>query len=924
MKGKTLFRTGALVALILVTSIGTVFGQTNMTGNEMLAMILSETNTIPLDLYPPGHLEWLAAIGDDLLPPVEFGPSRPVRDVPLDPLVSLESGGGGGRFSRNGPSPNDSAPEYEYALVDLGTVGGNYSWAYGINNNGKIVGYSTISGDGAYSAFSYLNGNIQNLGTLGGASSYCFGGLNAIGQVVGSSFTSGGGPYHAFLYSGSTMTDIGTLGLNGSSSVSGANAINAGGTIVGGSDDHAFKYSGGTMTDLGTFLTGPSLTATAQAINDYGDIASNASTNGITRMFLTKDGTTTDLGSLGGKGGTVYAINMYGEVVGQANTTGDTSSHAIFFDTSMQDLGVLSGDTSSAAYGLNNSAHVVGTSASGSSTRAFIVSNGSMRDLNASTINATGWTLQAAWAINDKEQIVGWGADPSGHVHGFLLNPLPYGWRDHVVTTPAQISYGNYPSKQSGKDSLVLITHGWQPYPLPKDVGFVDSMSNAVQGYLTSHSLNNWQVNGFKWLDNSWTIEAASALLNAQGEGTQLGKALAQQGWSHVHLISFSAGANLIQETSKFLKIAGATVHCTFLDPYVGDDKAGVADYGSGDDWSDQYFSRDVTGDVTEQPLVNAYNVDVTQLGAKTGITKFRSQNGTMDTCTRTIRLHGSPIDFYMNTITGNNVDSDYAGFGFPLSKEGGGWNSGIPNYTRGNGTPGHTELIRRLGTADPSCVNDINITPPTWPNFIPNFTVLTTVSSTTGSNQKWDGAVDVTPGSPSWVATVIIATNAINTLSFDAQFSGVTNSEDMLTISWDADTIGTVDERVAPSGFRHYSLKFNTAAAYTPHMLSFRVDPYTSAKSTASITNVVLTQIGPSVPFTLSPTANRTNGAIVWRLDGEAGFAYGIQASTNLTTTNWIDVAELINTNGAVQFYDQDSTNYPMRFYRAYVPMAR
>jgi uncharacterized membrane protein len=46
----------------------------------------------------------------------------------------------------NGPSPFDPAPEYEYALVDLGTVGGNYSWAYGINNNEQIVGLSTTSG----------------------------------------------------------------------------------------------------------------------------------------------------------------------------------------------------------------------------------------------------------------------------------------------------------------------------------------------------------------------------------------------------------------------------------------------------------------------------------------------------------------------------------------------------------------------------------------------------------------------------------------------------------------------------------------------------------------------------------------------------------------------------------------------------------
>jgi hypothetical protein len=105
MKVKSLFRTGALVALTVLTSIGTVFGQTNMTGNELLAKILSETNTIPLDLYPPGHLELLEAIGDNPMPVETFGPTRPVRDVPLDPLVSLESGGGGGAFLNEWAKP---------------------------------------------------------------------------------------------------------------------------------------------------------------------------------------------------------------------------------------------------------------------------------------------------------------------------------------------------------------------------------------------------------------------------------------------------------------------------------------------------------------------------------------------------------------------------------------------------------------------------------------------------------------------------------------------------------------------------------------------------------------------------------------------------------------------------------------------------
>ncbi len=509
-----------------------------------------------------------------------------------------------------------------------------------------------------------------------------------------------------------------------------------------------------------------------------------------------------------------------------------------------------------------------------------------------------------------------------------MLSPIIPEWKTAVTATPTQKVYGNYPVKEAGKDNLILVTHGWSPkelnpFQVPSDCDWLISMTNAITQYLTAHGMNNYQVVGYRWLPNSWTWTAPDALCNAKGEGANLGSAIAVQGWSHVHLIGHSAGAEVIQEASQWIKAQGKTVQCTFIDPYVGNDYAGAANYGSGDDWSDCYFSHDVTGDVTEQPLVNAYNVNVTQLGPKQSIGKFRSQTtGQMEVCTRTIKYHDWPTDFYMNTITGNNVDGDYAGFGFPLSKEAGGWNPGVPDLTEGNGTAGHSEGVRVLGTADPTCDNDIPIIAPTWSNLIPDFTSWPMIQSDTGSNQKGNGFISLTPGSPSWVASVITTTNPLNTVSFDVKFSGVTNSEDMLTVIWDADTIGSVDERIIQSELQHYSLRFNNAVANSTHVLSFRLDPYTSAKSSISLTNIVLTQIGPALPFTLSVTTNTVNGSLVWQLTGESGYAYGIQASTNLISTNWTDIAELVNTNGVVQFYDQDSTNYPMRFYRVYMPI--
>jgi probable HAF family extracellular repeat protein len=82
--------------------------------------------------------------------------------------------------------------------TDLGSLGGGYSCAYGINNNGQIVGESSTP-SGQRHAFLYSGGRMTDLGTLGGDRS-CAYGINDLGQIVGES-TIASGQTHAFLYS---------------------------------------------------------------------------------------------------------------------------------------------------------------------------------------------------------------------------------------------------------------------------------------------------------------------------------------------------------------------------------------------------------------------------------------------------------------------------------------------------------------------------------------------------------------------------------------------------------------------------------------------------------------------------------------------------------------------------------------------------
>ncbi len=88
----------------------------------------------------------------------------------------------------------------------------------------------------------------------------------------------------------------------------------------------------------------------------------------------------------------------------------------------MSDLGTLPGDNETIATGINASGQVVGSSRRSGPARAFVWSDGLMSDLNSLIPPDSGWVLRSAAAINDADQIVGWGLH-NGADRGFLLTP---------------------------------------------------------------------------------------------------------------------------------------------------------------------------------------------------------------------------------------------------------------------------------------------------------------------------------------------------------------------------------------------------------------------------------------------------------------------------------------------------------------------
>ena len=179
------------------------------------------------------------------------------------------------------------------ATDNLGTLpGGTFSQGLGINEAGHVVGISGITG-GFSRAFLHNGTTMVDLGTLGGNNSLAFY-VNDADMVVGrAEFAPGNTATRAALYSNGTVTDLGTLGGINSS----ANAINNSNVIVGHSEFNsgnqlpfiqAFIYKDGAIVNLNARIpanSGWNLT-TAQSINDAGQIAGYGVINGQTHAFL--------------------------------------------------------------------------------------------------------------------------------------------------------------------------------------------------------------------------------------------------------------------------------------------------------------------------------------------------------------------------------------------------------------------------------------------------------------------------------------------------------------------------------------------------------------------------------------------------------------------------------------------------------------
>ena len=293
-----------------------------------------------------------------------------------------------------------------FNITDLGTLGGNFSHTYDINDHGQVTGISrNASNESRAFIWDQTNG-MQSLGTLPGSNFSRGGDINDHGQVVGD-YTNASDELRAFIWDQTNgMQDLGTLGGNYSS----GRGINNQGQITGRSKNASNKYSAflwdqtNGMQDLSTPLGVNN--SSGIDINNQGQVTGisiNASDEFRAFIWDQTNGIE-DLGNIPNYMSQSSAINDRGEVTGTASIVG-FSERAFLWDQTngMMDLNNLIDINDplfgqvrlTGAYGINNNGDIIAIehdfwNNGGRQTRAFLLTRQQVTNNNPTGVSEPG------------------------------------------------------------------------------------------------------------------------------------------------------------------------------------------------------------------------------------------------------------------------------------------------------------------------------------------------------------------------------------------------------------------------------------------------------------------------------------------------------------------------------------------------------
>jgi probable HAF family extracellular repeat protein len=223
--------------------------------------------------------------------------------------------------------------------------------------------------------------------------------------------------------------------------------------------------------------------------------------------------TVTDLGILSGDTvSTAYALNNSAEVAGKSSTP--TAAIATLFKAGKATNINTPGADVSLATAINGLGEMVGynifDSGSNLGPEAFLYSNGSMKNINSSSLFPSG---TEAWGINNSGEVVGTGYLSPSNFHAFLYSGgkmTDIGPRGAFQATAVAINnsgeiIGGY-SLNSGAGGEFLYSNGKMtklPEPAGSTVGgFAINDSGEIAGALY---LSSGQTHAAKFLNGTWT-----------------------------------------------------------------------------------------------------------------------------------------------------------------------------------------------------------------------------------------------------------------------------------------------------------------------------------------------------------------------------------------------------------------------------------
>ncbi|GAA1741581.1 hypothetical protein [Luedemannella helvata] len=226
-------------------------------------------------------------------------------------------------------------------MVDLGTLGGESSYAIAMNDLGEVVGNSATV-DGSWHGFVWREGRMTDLGALEPAD------INNKGQIAGQL------DGVAVVWTEGRVTTIGTFGgtysrpisINDKGHVVGVAATGDGSTVP-------FLWRHGTLTRLPL--------DDVSDLNDKGVVSGGRLVEGGFHAGTWRGGAVTDLGAGAFNRSNTYGINEKGWVIGWVFSAGQRERGALWRGGELTDVGTLGGDTTH-LIAINDRGRVLATS----------------------------------------------------------------------------------------------------------------------------------------------------------------------------------------------------------------------------------------------------------------------------------------------------------------------------------------------------------------------------------------------------------------------------------------------------------------------------------------------------------------------------------------------------------------------------------